>query len=109
MNAGMCLHHGAPAGLVVAHPAWTTDVRLEEMPGATRLWAGTIDATAGRELRLAVRDIFLCNFDDLPDGLWTRSGLAVNGVPISRVEPLSAVEPTVPAFVFTVDADGQVR
>jgi hypothetical protein len=109
VDAGMCLHHNAPGGFVVAHPAWTADVRLKEVEGAPQTWAGTLDAASGRELRVAVRDISLCAFDGLPDGLWTRSGLSVNGVTLTRIEPLSSAEPTIPAFVFTVTADGRVQ
>jgi hypothetical protein len=109
VNAGMCMHNGAPGGLVVAHPSWTSDVKLKEVEGAAQTWGGTLDAVPGRELRVAVRDIFLCYFDGLPDGLWTRSGLSVNGVVVTRVEALSAAEPSVPAFVFSVGSDGRVR
>lgn len=109
VNAGMCMHHGAPAGIVVAHPNWAPDVRMETVENETGTWRGTLDAVSGRELRLAVRDLYYCNFDDRADGLWTRSGLTVNGVTVTRIAPLSASEPTVPAFVFTVGADGGVQ
>jgi hypothetical protein len=110
-DAGMCMHHGAPAGLVVAHPAWgAADLRLKEVENEPRTWGGVLEVRVGQEVRVAVRDIFMCYVQPQPaDGLWVRSGLSVNGVAITRILPLSATEPTVPAFAFTVDANGTVE
>jgi hypothetical protein len=98
----MCPHHYAPVNLRL-ETSWGATGRMESV--GNRLYRYTFSGVpVGQDHWLTLFDIDLCR-DASSSGPLVRSGVSVNGIPLTRTTTTPA---GVPALAFHVDARGVV-